>query len=331
MPGGVSADSPDDVAGEFGGVHVDGFDRPGMDELQEDPAEPPSRAAESPHATDRSGQAAHGAPASEPADVAPTLAHPAPQAWEEYRRSGDAHLRDQLILHYSPLVRYVADRMRVGLPAHVDPGDLYSAGTFGLIDAVDRYDPDLGVPFEPYARSRIRGAVLDELRSIDWVPRSVRRRARQVEVAMAECQREFQRTPTDEEVAERAGLTLAELQQLYRGLSLAHVAALDEVLRSRPAVHERHLADPAAPDPLMAVEQADEMRSLREAIAELPERDQVLLSLYYFEGFTMAEVGLALDITESRVSQLHTRAMLRLRTSLSQSEAGSSQGPAAED
>lgn len=243
----------------------------------------------------------------EPADV---------QVWREFRSTGSQELRDRLILAYAPLVRYVADRLRVGLPAHVDARDLYSAGTFGLINAVDRYDPSLGVPFESYARTRIRGSIIDELRAVDWVPRSVRTLARQVEQAMAQAQGELQRTPTDEEVADRAGISLDELHQLYAKVGMAHVAALDEVMRARPLAAEGELTDSAL-DPEQAAEHAWEQRELREAIAELPHRDQQLLGLYYVEGFTMAEVGEVLGVTESRVSQLHTRAMLRLRALLS--------------
>jgi RNA polymerase sigma factor for flagellar operon FliA len=250
-------------------------------------------------------------------------ASPTARLWEEYKRSGERRLRDQLIVLYSPLVKYVAGRVAVGLPQHVEQADLVSYGIIGLIDAIDRYDPSREVKFETYSIPRIRGAIIDELRAIDWVPRSVRAKARAVEQAYASVEASLRRTPTDEELAAEMGIPLSELQGILQQISFVGVAALDEVFSPGGDHSERTtlgetLAD-AGTSPLAAIEAKESREALAGAISLLGERERTVLSLYYYEGLTLAEIGQVLGVTESRVCQIHTKAVLQLRSRLNAS------------
>ena len=231
----------------------------------------------------------------------------------------DTTLRDRLILHYAPLVKYVAGRVGSGLPAHVEQADLVSYGTFGLIDAIARYEPTREVKFESYAMARIRGAIIDELRSTDWIPRSVRMKARQFERAVAQLESTLQRTPTDEEVAEAMDMDVEEIRKFLGQLSLVNVVALDELLvdddGSAPRLVDT-LQDSSALDPQAMAEHGEARQLLARAVEQLPEREKVVVSLYYFEGLTLADIGRVLGVTESRICQLHTKAVLHLRTKL---------------
>ncbi|NUT46548.1 MAG: FliA/WhiG family RNA polymerase sigma factor [Saccharothrix sp.] len=244
--------------------------------------------------------------------------------WRSYGESRDQGQRDRLVLHYAPLVKYVAGRVGTGLPAHVDVADLIQSGIFGLVDAIEKFEPERGLKFETYAMQRIRGAILDDLRSQDWVPRSVRSRARDVERALERLGAKLQRTPTDRELAAELKIGLAELRELYGQLQLTSVVALDELIAPNKGGSSlaESLPDDAAEDPVASLVDQDSRRQLADAIAQLAERDRVVVTLYYFENLTLAEIGKVLGVTESRVCQLHTRAVLRLRTKLNeQSEA----------
>lgn len=244
--------------------------------------------------------------------------------WRSYGESREQGQRDRLVLHYAPLVKYVAGRVGTGLPAHVDVADLIQSGIFGLVDAIEKFEPERGLKFETYAMQRIRGAILDDLRSQDWVPRSVRSRARDVERALERLGAKLQRTPTDRELAAELKIGLAELRELYGQLQLTSVVALDELIAPNKGGSSlaESLPDDAAEDPVASLVDQDSRRQLADAIAQLAERDRVVVTLYYFENLTLAEIGKVLGVTESRVCQLHTRAVLRLRTKLNeQSEA----------
>ncbi|MGW6931927.1 FliA/WhiG family RNA polymerase sigma factor [Lentzea sp. NPDC054927] len=244
--------------------------------------------------------------------------------WRSYGESREQGQRDRLVLHYAPLVKYVAGRVGTGLPAHVDVADLIQSGIFGLVDAIEKFEPERGLKFETYAMQRIRGAILDDLRSQDWVPRSVRSRARDVERALERLGAKLQRTPTDRELAAELKIGLAELRELYGQLQLTSVVALDELIAPNKggASLAESLPDDGAEDPVASLVDQDSRRQLADAIAQLAERDRVVVTLYYFENLTLAEIGKVLGVTESRVCQLHTRAVLRLRTKLNeQSEA----------
>lgn len=240
--------------------------------------------------------------------------------WSRYGDSRDAATRDRLVLHYAPLVKYVAGRIGTGLPAHVETQDLMQSGVFGLVDAIDRFEPARGLKFETYAMQRIRGAILDDLRAQDWVPRSVRARAREVERAMERLAARLHRTATDAEVAEELGVAVEEVRDLFAELQLTSVAALDELVvagRGAGSLAET-LPDRHAEDPVVAIENRENRRLLVEAIAQLGDRDRTVVTLYYFENLTLAEIGRVLGVTESRVCQLHTRAVLRLRAKLAE-------------
>jgi len=238
--------------------------------------------------------------------------------WRSYGESGAQTLRDRLVLHYAPLVKYVAGRVGTGLPSHVDVADLVQSGIFGLVDAIEKFEPERGLKFETYAMQRIRGAILDDLRSQDWVPRSVRSRARDVERTLERLGGRLQRTPTDAELATELGIGIDELREVYAQLQLTSVAALDELIaagRGSASLAET-LPDHQAEDPVVTLVDRDSRRQLADAIAHLAERDRVVVTLYYFENLTLAEIGRVLGVTESRVCQLHTRAVLRLRAKL---------------
>ncbi|OQO90096.1 RNA polymerase subunit sigma-28 [Saccharomonospora piscinae] len=240
--------------------------------------------------------------------------------WREFSRSPSQRVRDRLVLHYAPLVKYVAGRVGTGLPTHVDVADLIQSGIFGLVDAIEKFDVSRGLRFETYAMQRIRGAILDDLRSQDWVPRVVRSRAREVERAHERLGARLRRTPTDAEVAAELGIGLRELRDLYGQLRLTSVVALDDLVGpnkdSGVGSPAETLPDDGAVDPAAVLVDEDNRKQLAEAIAQLTERDRIVVSLYYFENLTLAEIGKVLGVTESRVSQLHTRAVLRLRAKL---------------
>ncbi|MFN2629703.1 MAG: RNA polymerase sigma factor WhiG [Gaiellaceae bacterium] len=248
--------------------------------------------------------------------------------WRAYKSSLDQALRDRLILTYAPLVKYVAGRLGSGLPAHVDEGDLVSYGLLGLIGAIERYNPDRDVKFETYAIQRIKGAIIDELRALDWVPRSVRSRAREIERAIGELERQLRRAPTDEEIAGKVGISTDELEESLSDISRSSIAALDELWTVSSSGGDQialidTIEDVEAPDPQGALSQTETKEAIGEAIARLPEREKLVVTLYYYEELTLREIGEVLGVTESRVSQLHTKAVLRLKARLSGSPARS--------
>jgi RNA polymerase sigma factor FliA len=242
--------------------------------------------------------------------------------WRRYKTGGDDQAREGLVVAYSPLVKYVAGRMASGLPAHVDEADLISYGLVGLINAIERFDLGRDVKFETYAITRIKGAIIDELRSLDWVPRSVRQRARDIERANAKLEHRLQRAPTDEEMAAELGMTVDEFQDSLLQISNSTIAALDELWTVNDTSGDQvslldTITDDSAPDPASLVDATDLKDRVADAIARLPEREKLVIALYYYENLTLREIGEVLGVTESRVSQLHTKAILRLRSRLS--------------
>lgn len=241
--------------------------------------------------------------------------------WERYTDSQDESAREQLILNYSPLVKFVAGRVAAKLPNTVESADLISYGIFGLIDAIKKYDPARGIKFETYAITRIRGAIIDELRALDWVPRSVRSRARDIENAIATLEGRLNRTPEDCEVAEEIGLSMKELQDAYTKISYTSVVSFDEIWAPNSDRDDRSslasvVKDESAPDPVASFESEEIKVILADAIEKLSERERTVVALYYYEGLPLKEIGQVLGVTESRASQLHTKAVLRLRARL---------------
>ncbi|CAN5638995.1 RNA polymerase sigma factor WhiG [soil metagenome] len=238
--------------------------------------------------------------------------------WIDYKKEGTAAARDQLILNYSPLVKYVAGRVAIGLPANIEQADLISYGIFGLIDAIEKYQIDRGIKFETYAISRIRGAIIDELRAIDWVPRSVRFKAREVEKAYTSLENKLKRPPSDVEIAGEMDVTKNELGRIYTQLSTVSMVALDELMSVDGERGDRlslveTLQDTKTTGPVEALEVEEMKDILAGAISRLPEREKIVVTLYYYESLTLAQIGQVLGVTESRVCQLHTKAVLGLR------------------
>jgi RNA polymerase sigma factor for flagellar operon FliA len=242
--------------------------------------------------------------------------------WRRYKRDGDERARERLVVAYSPLVKYVSGRMASGLPAHVEESDLISYGLGGLISAIQRFELEREIKFETYAITRIKGAIIDELRSLDWVPRSVRARARAIERANTKLEHKLQRAPTDEEMAKELEMTVGDFQDALLQISNSTVAALDELWTVSDASGDQvslldTLHDPDAPDPAAVMDATELKDRIADAIARLPEREKLVVALYYYENLTLREIGEVLGVTESRVSQLHTKAVLRLRGGMS--------------
>ena len=235
--------------------------------------------------------------------------HSLDDLWRRYKQDGDRAARDRLVVHYSPLVKFVAGRVRSGLPSAVEQADLVSDGVIGLMDALEKFDPDRGLQFQTYAVSRIRGAMVDGLRAADWVPRSVREKIRDIDAAQAALERSLGRTPSDAEVAERLEISVEDLRKVYSQTAHTSVVSFETTLDDEDA--PRATSDlPGADD--------DIPPGFLAAVRELPERDQVVVALYYWERLTLAEIGQVLGVSESRVSQLHSRATLALRRKLLQ-------------
>src|SRR3954466_13158743 len=278
------------------------------------------RAGETRSVTDVAADDAETAAAQKAADAASVEAAIA-TLWREFKDTADPRLRERLILHYSPLVKYVAGRVGVGLPPNIEQADLVSYGIFGLIDAIEKFDISRAIKFETYAISRIKGAIIDELRAIDWIPRSVRYKAREVEKAYAALEGRLHRTPTEGEVATELGISLDDLHTIFSQVSFVNVIALDELLNVGGERGDKMslvdtLEDTKAEDPVAAFETEETKYLLARAINTLPEREKIVVTLYYYEGLTLAEIGQVLGVTESRICQMHTKAVLQLRGKL---------------
>ena len=262
------------------------------------------------------------------ADPVPEAADAVPEEelWRRYRQRRDPKIRDHFIRQYAPLVKYVAGKMAVGMPGNVEFDDLVGYGVFGLFDAIKKFDPTKHVKFKTYAVTRIRGAIFDELRTIDWVPRSVRQKAREVEEAVRTLEAKLGRAATDAEIAKKMNMPPDEFQQLMLKISGTSILSLSDVWYSgddndRISVAES-IESPTSLNPDSIVEKDEIKRVIVEAIGELSEKEQKVLVLYYYEDLTLKEIGEVLEVTESRVSQLHTKAIIRLRAKLTNLKRG---------
>ncbi len=243
------------------------------------------------------------------------------ELWRRCKQEEDERARERLVVAYSPLVKFVAGRMAAGLPAHVEEGDLISYGLLGLIGAIERYDPAREIKFETFAVSRIKGAIIDELRSLDWVPRSVRAKARDVERAHSKLENRLHRAPNDEEMAKELGISVEDFNTTLLDIANSSILALDDLWTvADPDGGQVSLLDtihdPHAVDPEREMDNAELKDRIADAIESLPERERLVIALYYYENLTLREIGEVLGVTESRVSQLHTKAVLGLRSNL---------------
>jgi len=240
------------------------------------------------------------------------------ELWRLYREEGDEKARQEIILHYSYLVKYVSGRVMIHLPSYVELDDLISYGTMGLIDAVGGFNHEQGVKFSTYAVARIKGAIYDALRAMDWVPRSVRDKAKMISKAMAELEQENKRVPTDEELAAHLEISVERLEKIFSQITVPQIMSLEGMGEregeDRPAVE---IPGPPEDNPLYIVQDRDMKRILGQAIERLPEKEKLVIALYYYDGLTLREIGEVLELSTARISQLHTKAVLRLRGMLS--------------
>ena len=240
--------------------------------------------------------------------------------WQRFCQGGEREARQELNVHYASLVNYVAGRLAVGLPSYVDRDDLLSYGVMGLLDAVGRFQPERGLKFETFAIPRIRGSILDGLRKADWVPRRTREKVKRYERASLKLQAEYGRDPTDEELREELGLSQPQYQKLMVEVGWLSLHSLEELVGIGKDGEEVCLGDlvPAEETPLPGAQllQEEEKQLLGQAIESLPQREAYVINLYYYNGLTVKEISQVLGVSEPRVSQIHGKALLRLRRSL---------------
>ncbi len=248
------------------------------------------------------------------------------ELWKQYRRSRDQRIRDFFVRQYAPLVKYVAGKIALGMPQNVEFDDLVGFGVFGLFDAIDKFDPGKHVKFKTYAVTRIRGAIFDELRTIDWVPRSVRQKAREVEDTVRHLESSLGHSASDDEIATAMEMSLKDFQQMMLKISGTSMLSLHDIWYTGEDNDKISIAEsiesPGSLNPDTIVEKDEIKRVIVAAIKELPEKEKKVLVLYYYEDLTLKEIGEVLEVTESRVSQLHTKAIMRLRAKLTSFKRG---------
>ncbi len=248
------------------------------------------------------------------------------ELWRLYRRRQDPTIRDFFIKQYAPLVKYVAGKVAIGMPHNVEFDDLVGFGVFGLLDAIDKFDPAKHVKFKTYAVTRIRGSIFDELRSIDWVPRSIRQKTREVEETVRTLEARLGRAASDEEIAKAMELKVEDFQSLILKISSTSILSLNDVWYTGEDDDQISIVEsiesPNSLNPEAIVEREEIKRVIVEAINGLPDKEKKVLILYYYEDLTLKEIGHVLGVTESRISQLHTKAIMRLRAKLTSVKKG---------
>ena len=248
------------------------------------------------------------------------------ELWKDYKRTKNSEIRDRMVKQYAPLVKYVAGKVAIGMPQNVEFDDLVGYGVFGLFDAIEKFDPEKHIKFKTYAVTRIRGAIFDELRSIDWVPRSVRQKSREIEEAIRTLEATLGRSASDAEISHEMGLTTKEFEKAMLKVSGTSILSLNDVWYTGEDSDNVSIVDSIeGPDnftPDNIVEKEEIKRVIIQSIQELPEKEKTVLVLYYYEDLTLKEIGKVLEVTESRVSQLHTKAIMRLRAKLTSIKKG---------
>ena len=248
------------------------------------------------------------------------------ELWTLFKENRDPKIRDMFVKQYAPLVKYVAGKVAMGMPHNVEFDDLVGFGVFGLFDAIKKFDPDKHVKFKTYAVTRIRGAIFDELRSIDWVPRSVRQKSREIEDTIHRLESTLGRAASDQELANEMRMTTKEFQKTMMKISGTSILSLNDVWYTGDDNDKVSIVDsiesPSSLNPDIIVEKGEIKRVIIQAITELPEKEKKVLVLYYYEDLTLKEIGKILEVTESRISQLHTKAIMRLRSKLTNIKKG---------
>jgi len=248
------------------------------------------------------------------------------ELWIHYKKSRDPEIRDKFVRQYAPLVKYVAGKVAIGMPHNVEFDDLVGFGVFGLFDAIEKFDPEKHVKFKTYAVTRIRGAIFDELRSIDWVPRSVRQKTREIEEVINKLESNLGRSASDKEIAKEMGVSTQEFQKVMLKISGTSILSLNDIWYTGEENDSVSIVEsiesPHSLNPDTIVEKEEIKRVIVEAISELPEKEKKVLVLYYYEDLTLKEIGQVLEVTESRISQLHTKAIMRLRAKLTNIKKG---------
>jgi len=248
------------------------------------------------------------------------------ELWTLFKQNRDPKIRDLFVKQYAPLVKYVAGKVAMGMPHNVEFDDLVGFGVFGLFDAIKKFDPDKHVKFKTYAVTRIRGAIFDELRSIDWVPRSVRQKTREIEDTIHRLESSLGRAASDQEIADEMRMTTKEFQKTMMKISGTSILSLNDVWYTGDDNDKVSIVDsiesPSSLNPDIIVEKDEIKRVIIQAITELPEKEKKVLVLYYYEDLTLKEIGKILEVTESRISQLHTKAIMRLRSKLTNIKKG---------
>jgi RNA polymerase sigma factor FliA len=243
--------------------------------------------------------------------------------WREFKESGSKIAKDKLLVEYAHLVKFIANRLAINLPPSVDRNDLISSGVLGLIKAVETFEPERGFKFETFAGHKIRGAILDELRALDWVPRSVRQKSRDLQRVYARLENQLGRIPYDDEVCDELHVSMAEYEELLSEVTPTTIISLEEAMPERGSDAKElkiidSIEDPGSDNPLKELGFTEVKEILKETIANLPEKEKLVIALYHYEELTLKEIGVVLDITESRVSQIHSKAILKLRAKLLQ-------------
>ncbi len=240
--------------------------------------------------------------------------------WRKYKKHKTAALREEIIKKYLFLVKYVAGRVAIGLPPNIELGDLVSYGILGLFDAIDKFDVEQGNKFETYAVTRIRGAIMDELRKLDWAPRLLRKRAKNLEKKCRELEEKLGRMASDEELAQFMNVSIDELNSIYSELSSTSFLSLDEIWQNdegnKPISRLQTVEDQSMGNQLATLQKIESKEIIAEALNELPEKEKLVMVLYYYESLTLKEIGQVLSVSESRACQIHTKVIIRLRSML---------------
>ena len=248
------------------------------------------------------------------------------QLWRKYKKTKSPELREEIIRKYLYLVKYVAGRVAINLPSNVEFGDLVSYGILGLFDAIEKYDVEQGNKFETYAVSRVRGSIMDELRKLDWAPRLLRKKAREVEKKTKELEEELGRMVTDEELASALGISVTQLNKLYSELSATSFLSLDEVWENedgnKSVSRLQVVEDNAVTNQFQHLEIKEAKDIIAKVLEQLPEKERLVMVLYYYENLTLREIGQVLSVTESRVCQIHTKVILKLKNLVKKATGG---------